>query len=157
MATYPQGKAGGGERDDMENWRWKKIIINKTRIFHDNWIPRIFPLKATARSQEFLDDSMVSSLIDAETGEWNGQLIDQLISPFLVQRINAIPLCKTSQEDCIVWPQSSDGNYTVKTGYQLLDEMENREVASGSDQSAQRSFWNGIWKLNIPKKMQNIC
>ena len=27
----------------------------------------------------------------------------------------------------------------VKTGYQLLGEMENREVASGSDQSAQRS------------------
>jgi len=68
----------------------------KTRIFLDNWIPRVSPLKAAARSQEFLDDSMVSSLIDAETGEWNGQLIDQLISPLLVQRIKAIPLCKMS-------------------------------------------------------------
>ena len=93
-------------------------------------------MKATARSQEVLDDSVVSSLIDAETGEWNGQMFDQLISPFMVQRIKAIPLCKTSQEDCVVWPRSSDGNYTVKSGYQLLGEMETREAASGSNQSA---------------------
>ena len=112
----------------------------KKRIFHDNGIPGVFPLKAVARSQEFLDDNMVSSLIDAKTGEWNGQLIDQLISPFLVQRIKAIPLCKTSQEDCIVWLRSSDGNYTVKTGYPFLGEMENIEAASVSDQSTQRSF-----------------
>lgn len=136
---------------------WRIGDGKKTRIFHDNWIPGVFPLKAAARSQEFLDDSMVSSLIDAETGEWNGQVIDQLISPFLVQRIKVIPLRKMSQEDCIAWPRSSDGNYTVKTGYQLLDEMENREVASSSDQFAQRSFWNGIWKLNISKKMQIFC
>ena len=119
---------------------WRIGDGKKTRIFHDNWIPGVFPLKAAARSQEFLDDSMVSSLIDAETGEWNGQVIDQLISPFLVQRIKVIPLRKMSQEDCIAWPRSSDGNYTVKTGYPFLGEMENREAASVSDQSTQRSF-----------------
>lgn len=92
-------------------------------------------MKVAARTQELIDDSMVSSLIDNDTGEWNGQMIDHLISPFLVQRIKAIPLCKTRQEDCIVWPRSRDGNYTVKTGYQLLGEIENREVASGSSQA----------------------
>ena len=55
---------------------WRIGDGKKTRIFHDNWIPGVFPLKAAARSQEFLDDSVVSSLIDAETGEWNEQLID---------------------------------------------------------------------------------
>ncbi|KAK9993927.1 hypothetical protein SO802_023630 [Lithocarpus litseifolius] len=95
---------------------WRIRDGKKSRIFYDNWIPGVFPLKAAARSQEFLDDSMVSSLIDAETGEWNEQMIEQLISPFLVQRMKAIPLCKVSQEDCIVWPRSSDGNYTVKFG-----------------------------------------
>lgn len=48
---------------------------NKTRVFYDNWIPSVFPLKAVARSQEFIDDSIVSSLIGFETGKWNGQLI----------------------------------------------------------------------------------
>lgn len=48
---------------------------NKTRVFYDNWIPGVFPLKVVARSQEFIDDNIVSSLIGFETGKWNGQLI----------------------------------------------------------------------------------
>ena len=75
---------------------WRIGDAYKTMIFHDNWIPGVLPLKAAARSQELLDDSMVSSFIDTESGEWNEQLIDQLVSPFLVQRIKAIPLCKMS-------------------------------------------------------------
>ena len=52
--------------------------------------------------------------------EWNGQLIDQLISPWLAQRIKVIPLCQILQEDCLVWQRSKDGNYSVKTGYRFL-------------------------------------
>lgn len=48
---------------------------NKTWVFYDNWIPGVFPLKAVARSQEFINNSVVSSLIGFEIGKWNGQLI----------------------------------------------------------------------------------
>ena len=111
----------------QEGMLWRIGDGSKIRVFHDKWIPGEFPLKAAAQNQEFVDDTTVSSLIDVETGEWNGQLIDQLISPWLAQRIKAIPLCQTLQEDCIVWPRSKDGNYSVKTGYQVLEEIERRE------------------------------
>ena len=114
----------------------------------------MFPLKAAAQNQEFVDDTMVSSLIDVETGEWNGQLIDQLISPLLAQRIKVIPPCQTLQEDYIVWPRSKDGIYSMKTGYHVLEEIERREAVSGSNQATQRSFWKVIWKINIPKKIR---
>lgn len=58
----------------------------------------MFPLKATARNQDIVDDSTVSSLIDSKIGDWNRQLIDNLISPFVAQRIKAIPLCRTMQK-----------------------------------------------------------
>ena len=45
----------------------------------------------------------------------------------------------------------------METGYQVLDELERREAASGSNQATQRSFWNGIWKLNIPNKIRIFC
>ncbi|KAL0015374.1 hypothetical protein SO802_002443 [Lithocarpus litseifolius] len=98
---------------------WRIGDGSRVHVFHEKWIPGVFPLKETAQNQEFVDDSKVSSLIDMETREWNRQLIDQLISPWLAQRIKAIPLCQTLQEDCIVWRQSKDGNYSVKTGYQI--------------------------------------
>nr|POF06446.1 hypothetical protein CFP56_57421 [Quercus suber] len=88
--------------------------------------------------------------------DWNGHMIDQKIAPSLAQRIKAIPLCRTPQEDCTVWPQSRDGNYSVKTGYLLLCELENREAASGSNNADSRNFWRGIWSLRIPNKIKHF-
>ena len=125
-------------------------------MFKDSWIPGCFPTKAAPLMQECDADSRVTSLIDKETMEWNEQLIDQNIAPYLAQRIKAIPFCKMPQTDCIVWPRSRDGNYSVKTGYQLLGELENRVEASGSDNSGVRNFWKWLWSLRIPNKIKHF-
>ena len=59
--------------------------------------------------------------------------------------------------DCIVWPWTRDGDYSVKTGYQLLLESKNRGEALGSNSDNLRSFWKGIWKMQIPNKIKNFC
>ena len=74
----------------------------------------------------------------------------------MAQKIKAIPLSTAMMGDCLVWLRTRDGNYLVKTGYQLLGEFENREVASGSSNNDLRSFWKGIWKLRIPNKIKNF-
>ena len=135
---------------------WRVSDGSQIRVFEDSWIPGCLPTKAVPRTLECKDDSTVSSLIDQTTMEWNGQLIDQKISPYLAQRIKAIPLCRTPQEDCTVWPQSRDGNYSIKTGFQLLGELENREVASGSNTDDSRKFWKWMWSLKIPNKIKHF-
>ena len=74
----------------------------------------------------------------------------------MAQTVKAILLCRLRMEDCIVWPRTRDGNYSVKTGYQLPVESENRGVASGSNNDNLRSFWKGIWKMRIPNKIKNF-
>ena len=74
---------------------WRVGDGSQIRVFEDRWIPSCLPTKAVPRMLEYMDDSTVSSLIDQTTMEWNGQLIDQKISPYLAQRIKAIPLCRT--------------------------------------------------------------
>nr|POE53909.1 hypothetical protein CFP56_43375 [Quercus suber] len=43
--------------------------------------------------------------MDQTTIEWNGHMIDQKVASYLTQRIKAIPLCRTPQEDCLrgIW------------------------------------------------------
>ena len=74
---------------------WRVGDGSQIRVFKDSWIAGCLPTKAVPRTLECKDDSTISSLIDQTTMEWNGQLIDQKISPYLAQRIRAIPLCKT--------------------------------------------------------------
>ena len=85
-----------------------------------------FPTSVVSRTPGFEDDSTVSSFINQITKEWDVQQIDLKIAPFMAQKIKAIPLCKSMLRDCIVWPRTRDGEYSVKTGYQLLMESENR-------------------------------
>ena len=135
-------------RHVIEKWMMRRVgDCSQIWVFHDNWIPGCFPTKVVSHTPRFEDDSTVSSLIDQSTKEWDGHLIDLKFAPFMAQKIKAIPLCRMVMGDCLVWPRTKDGNYSVKTGYQLLGELENREVASGSSNKDLRSFWKGIWKL----------
>ncbi|KAL4609732.1 hypothetical protein ACB092_08G002500 [Castanea dentata] len=68
-----------------------------------------------------------------------------------------IRLCRSMMRDCIVWLRTRDRNYSVKTGYQLLGELENKEIALVSNNNNLRSFWKGIWKMRIPNKIKNFC
>ena len=60
----------------QEGMLWRIGDGSRVRVFHENWIPGVFPLKAATQNLEFVDDSTMSSLIDLETRGWNGQLID---------------------------------------------------------------------------------
>nr|POE67681.1 hypothetical protein CFP56_13829 [Quercus suber] len=119
---------------------WRVGDGSQIQVFHDNWILGCFATKAIPLTQAVGDDSNVCSLIDQTTKDWNGQMIDQKIAPSMAQRIKVIPLCRMIQEDYLVWPQSPDGNYSVKTGYQLLGQLENKEAASGSNNADLRNF-----------------
>ena len=136
---------------------WRVGDGPQIRVFHDKWIPGCFPTGAISCTLGFEDGSTVSSLIKQTTMEWDGELIDLKIAPFMAQKIKAIPLCRSMMRDCIVWQRTRDDNYSVKTGYQLLGELENKEEASGSNSNNRRSFWKGIWKMRIPNKIKNFC
>ena len=148
-------------------WRARKVIEkgmqwrvkdgNHIRLFHDNWIPGQFPTKAIPSNTEVLNEAKVSSTIDPESREWNVELLQNGVAPFLIQKILSILICKTTQDGMIIWPCSKDGSYTVRIGYHLFYELENSEKATSSNPASMKAFWNRIWKLNIPNKMRFFC
>ena len=46
------------------------------------------------------------------------------------------------------------GTYSVKSGYQVLCELESAEEASASSDEKSRSFWRNIWQLRVPNKVK---
>ena len=89
---------------------WRVGHGTQIRMFHDKWIPGSFPTSAVSRIPSLEDDSTVSSLINQSRMEWDGQLIDLKIAPFMAQKIKSITLCRSVMRYCIVWPRIRDGN-----------------------------------------------
>lgn len=78
-------------------------------------------------------DSVVDSLINLKSGWRNSIIIDQCFLPIDAQRTKSIPLSSLPQPDILFWPSSSTGDYSVKTGYKLLCEENQRDKASASN------------------------
>nr|POF22813.1 hypothetical protein CFP56_09788 [Quercus suber] len=72
---------------------------------------------------------MVAALIDQHTQEWNHSLIDASFTPEEAKLIKAILLSSLPQNDFLFWPLDRFGEYTVKSGYKLLNEECSREEA----------------------------
>lgn len=48
------------------------------------------------------------------------------------------------------------GSYSVKTGYQLLNALDDGERASSSDNVEAKTFWSHICKLDVPNKVKTF-
>nr|POF15765.1 putative ribonuclease h protein [Quercus suber] len=101
-----------------------------------------------------LKGAQVAALINPNTRSWNIDLLNQHFLSFEVTRIKAIPLSWTEQEDRLIWPDNHDGEYLVKSGYQMLCKEANSSAASSSDSSHRSAFWKRLWKLHVPNKIK---
>ena len=62
---------------------------------------------------------MVADLIDSSIAKWKTEVIDSLFIAHEVKLIKSIPLSATLPMDKIVWAETTNGNFTVKSAYKL--------------------------------------
>ena len=97
---------------------------------------------------------VVSDLFLPDSTNWNETLIDQHFYPWEASAIKSIPVSLFGAADALIWPMLSDGEYTVKSAYQLLSMFQRQKQASSSDMEVGKSLWNGIWKLWVLNKVR---
>ena len=134
--------------------RWRIGDGKSIDIYRDNCLPRKGSAKVVSPHVQALEGAQVAALINPSTRTRNINLLHQHFLSFEANRIKAIPLCWIDQKDCLIWPDSHNGEYTVKAGYQKLCQEANSSVASSSDSSHQSAFWKRIWKLHVPNKIK---
>lgn len=77
-----------------------------------------------------------------------------------VQAIQEIPISNIGVPDKLVWTASKDGQYSVRTGYQVARLCKSKtrgdEGSSLRRDEEDRNLWKGIWNMNIKKKIQHF-
>ncbi|XP_019184658.1 PREDICTED: uncharacterized protein LOC109179616 [Ipomoea nil] len=109
-----------------------------TRVWTVPWLPdRHNPYVESDQAMNG-HSMLVSELIDAHTGTWNLDLLQQNFNARDTQLILRVPV-STDFED---WEGDIRGCYSVKDGYRRLGFL-------NTDPSP---VWNNIWKLQVPPK-----
>uniref|UniRef100_A0A803QFX1 Reverse transcriptase zinc-binding domain-containing protein n=1 Tax=Cannabis sativa TaxID=3483 RepID=A0A803QFX1_CANSA len=129
----------------------RKVVGDGRSIqaFRDPWIPqpRTFRPITAAPSGSV----MVQELIDG-SGAWDLNALSHYFLRLDIDAILSIPLRNGGCEDQWCWHYTSNGCYTVKSGYVVaLDLATERNGGSSVNQA---SWWNDLWKLKIPQKVK---
>ena len=136
--------------------KWRIGDGSQIMIYGSNWLPGDSQGRILSPPSPAFRSATVSGLIDPQSHTWNDNLVDSIFLPFEAQKIKAIPLCITNQPDCLYWPKSNDGLYTVSSGYQWLCSEENSDAVSVSNTERHRNFWKKIWKATVPGKIKQF-
>ena len=101
---------------------------------------------------------MVANLIGSSIAKWKTEVIDSLFIAHEAELIKSIPLSATLPIDKIVWFETTNGNFTMRSAYKLAASLfKSRSCGTTSDGSLLRKFWKKLWSLPIPHKVRHFC
>ena len=68
-----------------------------------------------------------------------------------------MPLCRSIQDDVLMWPFNLNGVYTVKSRYRFLHEEQCRKQQGPSEVEVLKPLWNKIWGLHVLSKIKHLA
>ncbi|KAL4278069.1 hypothetical protein GQ457_03G015870 [Hibiscus cannabinus] len=100
----------------------------------------------------------VADLIDVSNRRWREDILLSLFSHEEVSAIVTIPIGGPRVQDELVWANTKNGIYSVRSGYHLA--YENNRIfssaCSSADPSIDKDFWKSIWSLKVPSKIRSF-
>ena len=87
---------------------------------------------------------------------WKDDILEHSFYEFEANLIRKIPLCKSQQQDVLIWPITSDGDYSVKLGYKFLQNEVLQQQPGPSNAVTMKPLWTVLWGLDVPDKIRNF-
>ncbi|XP_042948632.1 uncharacterized protein LOC122281317 [Carya illinoinensis] len=120
-----------------------------TEIWNDRWLLREL-IYRTPISVRFLQaDTKVSNLISGSTNQWKRDLIYAMFTKEEAEYIIAIPLSPYPKPDKRMWKCTTSGEFSVKSAYHLLPEMDEQLCGQSSTPSPSKPLWTKVWNLKV--------
>ncbi|CAL2275834.1 unnamed protein product [Prunus armeniaca] len=158
---YPDCEFKDAVLGHRPSWIWTSILEGRdalmgrarvqimngadTNIWGDNWIP---------------DNGIITPITHVPSNApqmnrtWSLDRVGSYLSWETQKQILAIPIGPSGQRDKLVWPWTSNGLYSVKSGYHCLQSA-HRYLASGSSHSSHfisNRIWKAVWSVRtLPK------
>jgi hypothetical protein len=127
-------------------------------IWEDKWLhpqglnPTWTPKPAATNLQ------LLKDIINTTTHDWDRQLVTQTFIPVEAEKILQIPILTPMEEDQICWQGTTDGNYTVKSGYnaQIDWNYYNSNHGQTSNNNKEAHMWKKLWNTKVPPKQIHL-
>lgn len=98
------------------------------------------------------DVVLVKDLINTDEPSWNNSILNTHFLSIDKDQIECIPLINLANDDEIIWHFNQDGNYTVRSGYQAIQNWKITTISEPSNSNIETNLWKKLWTIHtIPR------
>lgn len=119
--------------------RWRVGAGHSVKVWADPWLPGEYPFRLHGPMRQDSNELRAVNLLDMATGSWNEASLQLLFALADIARIRSIQLRTDQQPDILMWHHEASGEYSVKSGYHLLQNLNNENVGL-----AEKKLWTTI-------------
>jgi hypothetical protein len=135
----------------MNGGRWSIGDGTSIKVMNDPWLRDIAGAWIPSPQVQGVQNLKVNDLMTPNVKMWDKGKIEYLFPMHIANRILDIPLYDLLVEDKIVWIDSTNGHYNVKSGYKLW-----LNVSGKGRLAAQDEDWSSLWKILAPPKTKHL-
>ncbi|XP_057248356.1 uncharacterized protein LOC104890473 [Beta vulgaris subsp. vulgaris] len=134
----------------LTNYNWKIGSKSRLRACNERWVHGRIPLFRDNVSLHTAATVSIASLLLPHQQGWNVSRLHSLFHSSTVRDIRALEVPRlTNQEDLSIWPFTTSGQYTTKSGYYFLSR--NTDIYS-MNSPLNSEFFRILWGLRIMPK-----
>lgn len=118
---------------------------------NEPWLLNGECISSNIQGPYFVHNFTINSLMNSYDKSWNEQVVRQVFSADIADKILRTPLIPQVDEDKIIWKAERRGRYSVRSAYKLC-------VSELVDSSHlwRPGYWSEIWNLKVPPKVTNL-
>jgi hypothetical protein len=131
--------------------RWRIGDGSQIKVMLDPWLRNEGKGWMHSPQSQGVYNLFVKDLMMNNDKKWLTHKIMQLFSHAAAEEILKVPLMSEVSDDCLVWTEEQNGEYSVRTGYKLL--MREREDGR---RHGTRESWSSLWKIRAPPKAKHL-
>ncbi|KAL8166813.1 hypothetical protein V2J09_008312 [Rumex salicifolius] len=146
-----KGIQSGVQNVVLKGCRWNLGDGNTIRFWRDIWILDEPLFEST--TFPITDDQLDSTVRDYwhEGGGWRWDLLTPFLPTDILFRLAAVGVLENESrqdvQDDLRWGLSSDGNFSVKSAYDLI-------TGGNGDTEVDSDIYRAIWKLHVPERVR---
>jgi hypothetical protein len=134
----------------MNGCRWTIGSGNNVSIMGDPWLRGEEGAWIQSPQMQGAYTSSVNDLMLPNEKMWDKEKLENMFTNDVVGRILNIPLFDICENDRLVWMDDLNGQYSVKSGYKLLNSTGRMQ------EERQQEDWNCLWKIHAPPRAKHL-
>ncbi|XP_075659272.1 uncharacterized protein LOC142629188 [Castanea sativa] len=138
--------------------RWQVGDGQKSLVWKDKWLQKPSTYRVVTPENTSRQVVRVCDLIDGSRKEWKKDLISQCFLPQDVEAILSIPLSAQGGIDRMIWSETKNGKFTVRSAYKLAQIIQSDgNITESSDPTALKRIWRRLWDMKVPNKIKHFA